>query len=120
MFYKIVDAIFGTKKPNYQRPYSQEWDAVLNLIMDEGEFIEVNNYCAEFLLNETNYSIWSSNYPYGFGYAYHINGEAVPHSLQYRPKDSTMRKLKALVDHKEKIDEERTHKWMEKYIYGKD
>lgn len=120
MFYELIDALFGRKKFSYQRSYNRDWDAVLNRIMKEGEFIEEKNSLAKFLFNGDEYAIWASNYPYCFGHANQINGETVPFSLQFRPKKSTMEKLKALIDAPWKMQQEQAHNKMEKYIYGKD
>lgn len=120
MFYELIDALFGRKKFSYQRSYNRDWDAVLNRIIEEGEFIEEKHYEVRFVFDGDEYAIWSGNYPYCFGHANQINGESVPFTLQFRPKNSTMEKLKALIDSPWQIRQELAHNKMKNYIYGKD
>ncbi|UBN56095.1 hypothetical protein [Pantoea agglomerans] len=120
IFDLLIDLIFSKKPSRYQRDYSKDWDKILNKIIDEAIFEGEKNYCAKFKLNDVTYTIWASNYPYSYGYAHKINGEDVPHSLQYRASEKTMKKLYEFLNEPRFIDEQARVKKMKKYITGKD
>lgn len=117
----LIDLIFSKKKSvSYQRDYSKDWDATLNRILDEGSYKGEKNHCAHFNHHGVIYSIWSSNYPYSFGFAHTINGEYVPYSLQYRASERTMKRLYDFLNEPKALEEQERVNKMRKYITGKD
>jgi hypothetical protein len=120
IIYNILDALFIQKKRPYQRPYNNGWDLALNKIINEGEFKEERNFVAIFQYQGTQYSIWVSNYPYSYAYAYKINEELVPFELQFRAKEKTMKKLHDFLEAPWIAQKQEKVKKQKKYIIGKD
>lgn len=74
--------IFG-ESPLY--PISEEWDAILNKLMDTYEPSKIGDHTCYFGDTE----VWISNYPYAFGKLGFYD---------YLPKYPTMRRLKKILE----------------------
>lgn len=58
-----------------QGPTDWEWDAILNDILDNAKQVKLCTYSAEI----DGVPIWTSNWPYAYGYFYHRGStEGVP------------------------------------------
>ncbi|WP_051640572.1 hypothetical protein [Siccibacter colletis] len=77
----------------HQQPFSDEWDARLNELLDHGEIVDCreNTLTIKYLGNEVD--IWCSNKWYSFGHAWRVNGFYVDINRQYRPRINTMVRL---------------------------
>lgn len=77
----------------HQQPFSEEWDARLNELLDRGEIVECREHILtiKYLGNEID--IWCSNKWYSFGYEWRVNGCYVDSNRRYRPRIKTMVKL---------------------------
>ncbi|EBN8660567.1 hypothetical protein ACK1DB_001181 [Salmonella enterica] len=89
--------IANTLTGMYQLPFSQEWDARLNELLDEGVLLFVGEYTATFSTGEHTVEVWITNRWYSFGGLYCFDGECAPQHLQARPRFRTMRRLYAAV-----------------------
>ncbi|ECI0119917.1 hypothetical protein XS87_04465 [Salmonella enterica subsp. enterica] len=90
--------IANTLTGMYQLPFSQEWDARLNKLLDEGVLLSVGEYTATFSADENTVEVWIANRWYSFGELYRLDGEYVSPSCQHRPRFRTMRRLYAVVN----------------------
>ncbi|WP_338561788.1 hypothetical protein [Erwinia sp. E_sp_B04_7] len=77
----------------YQRPFSQEWDEKLIVIMAEGEVVGSGEYTITFLHKGKRKEVWVANKFFAYGNLYRVDGETVPGSLQCRPSAKTMLQL---------------------------
>ena len=104
--------VFGV----YQRPYSKEWDTVLNQLLDAVEqgkcSAEIKNYCICFKFEEEVCEVWVANRWYAYGILLakqkanvHWNND-IPHEYQYRPKFSTMIRLNDVCRNLESVHHE--------------
>ncbi len=99
----------------YQMPYSKEWDAVLNELLDSLEngkcSAEIRSYCLRFSFEKEVYEVWVANrwYAYGNLYAKHKANvhwsNDIPREYQYRPKFSTMIRLNDVVTNLENVEQ---------------
>ncbi|ELZ7139484.1 hypothetical protein AB7T60_004950, partial [Salmonella enterica] len=62
--------IANTLTGMYQLPFSQEWDARLNKLLDEGVLLSVGEYTATFSAGEHTVEVWIRNRWYSFGELY--------------------------------------------------
>ncbi|EOF6267714.1 hypothetical protein ACK1GW_004997, partial [Salmonella enterica] len=74
--------IANTLTGMYQLPFSQEWDARLNKLLDEGVLLSVGEYTATFSAGENTVEVWIANRWYSFGHLYCLDGEYVSPSCQ--------------------------------------
>ena len=105
----------------YQMPYSEEWDTVLNELLDSLEngkcSAEIKNYCICFKFEKEVYEVWVANRWYAYGNLcakqkanVHWSND-IQREYQYRPKFSTMIRLNDAcrnlesVHHKAKINQ---------------
>ena len=116
-----IGHVFRTVFELYHRPYSKEWDTVLNELLDALEkgkaSAEIKNYCICFKFEKEVYEVWVANrwYAYGNLYAKHKDNvhwsNAIPREYKCRPKFSTMIRLNDVcknlesVHHKVKINQ---------------
>ena len=58
----------------YQMPYSEEWDTVLNELLDSLEngkaSAEIRNHCLRFSFEKEVYEVWVANRWYAYGNLY--------------------------------------------------
>ena len=110
MIVHIMNTVFGL----YSKSYNEQWDVILNELLDSIKSLE-----EVILENRTvligSYEVWISNKYHSYGYAWSINGEWTPRTLQFRPKFSTMKRLDKIVS---KLKEQEVTKGIEK-LYGK-
>ena len=100
----------------YQKPYSEEWDTVLNELLDALEkgkaSVEMRNHCLRFSFEKEIYEVWVANRWYAYGNLYAEQNANVrwnndiPHEYQYRPKFSTMIRLNDVCRNLESIRHE--------------
>ena len=100
----------------YQMPYSEEWDTVLNELLDSLEngkaSAEIRNHCLRFSFEKEVYEVWVANRWYAYGNLYakqKVNvdwSNDIPHEYQYRPKFSTMIRLNDVCRNLERIRHE--------------
>ena len=103
--------VFGV----YQRPYSKEWDTVLNELLDSLEngkaSAEIRNHCLRFSFEKEVYEVWVANRWYAYGNLYakqKVNvdwSNDIPREYQYRPKFSTMIRLNDVVTNLENVEQ---------------
>lgn len=121
---KIIDLLIGLifsepKRSRYTYEYNKDWDATLNKIIDEGTFIGEQGLCAEFMYQGVTYVIEAGINPHSYGHAEKINGEYVPFSLKFRPSETTMKKLKNILEAPRRAEEQERESRMRKHITGK-
>ena len=102
-WFLYIGHAFRTMFGFYQMPYSKEWDAVLNELLDALEngkcSAEVDNYCLRFKFQQQLYDVWVANRWYAYGNLYEMlkadaqRGNKISREYQYRPKFSTMIRL---------------------------
>jgi hypothetical protein len=51
----------------------QEWDKLLNLLIDKGEVTDISPYTITF---DNKYEVWTSNHPFSSGYLYDYKGNS--------------------------------------------
>ena len=116
-----IGHVFRTVFQLYQMPYSKEWDAVLNELLDALEkgkaSAEIKNYCICFKFEKEVYEVWVANRWYAYGNLYAEQKAnvrlsfGIPRECQSRPKFSTMIRLNDVcknlesVHHKVKINQ---------------
>ena len=76
--------------------YDHEWDAKLNQILNEGSSFSLGDHVLTVSHNGTKYDIWVSNYPYAYAECYKVNENSVSNLAKFRPKISTMCKLRKM------------------------
>lgn len=89
----VIDTLgVWSRIPLYQHRYSKEWDAKLNMILDE---VEVSGWDRKSDHTRTygEYIIWVQNYPYAYGNRYGY-GNSRPEP--FRPKEKTIARLRRL------------------------
>ena len=99
----------------YQKPYSEEWDTVLNELLDALEkgkaSAEICNHCLRFSFEKEVYEVWVANRWYAYGNLYakqKVNvdwSNDIPHEYQYRPKFSTMIRLNDVVTNLKNVEQ---------------
>ena len=104
--------VFGV----YQRPYSKEWDTVLNELLDALEkgkiSAEIHNHCLRFSFEKGVYEVWVANRWYAYGNLYaKQDGNAhwsndIHAEYHYRPKFSTMIRLNDVCRNLERVHHE--------------
>ena len=97
----------------YQMPYSEEWDTVLNELLDALEkgkaSAEIRNHCLRFSFEKEVYEVWVANRWYAYGNLYakqKVNvdwSNDIPH--EYRPKFSTMIRLNDVVTNLKNVEQ---------------
>ena len=102
-WFLYIGHAFRTVFGFYQMPYSKEWDAVLNELLDALEngkcSAEVDNHCLRFKFQQQLYDVWVANRWYAYGNLYEMlkadaqRGNKISREYQYRPKFSTMIRL---------------------------
>lgn len=100
----------------YQRPYSKEWDILLNELLDSLEngkcSAEVRTHCLQFKFEKEAYDVWVANRWYAYGNLYAEQKDnvrlsfGIPHEYRYRPKFSTMIRLNDVCRNLESIRHE--------------
>ena len=100
----------------YQRPYSKEWDILLNELLDSLEngkcSAEVRTYCLQFKFEKEAYDVWVANRWYAYGNLYAEQKAnvslslGIPDECRYRPKFSTMIRLNDVCRNLESIHHE--------------
>jgi hypothetical protein len=53
------------------RPVDQEWDELLNLLIDKGEVTDISTHTITF---DNKYEVWTSNHPFHSGHLYEYKG----------------------------------------------
>ena len=99
----------------YQMPYSEEWDTVLNELLDSLEkgkaSAEIRNHCLRFSFEKEIYEVWVANRWYAYGNLYAEQNAnvrlsfGIPREYQYRPKFSTMIRLNDVVTNLENVEQ---------------
>lgn len=84
----------------YQQPYSHEWDAQLNQLLDQGTVAEACEYTLTLYYEGTYYTVWTRNRWFAFGHLYRISedpdrqhSKTVPDADWRRPRFRTMQRL---------------------------
>ena len=100
----------------YQKPYSKEWDTVLNELLDSLEngkcSAEIKNYCIGFKFEKEVYEVWVANRWYAYGHLYAKQkanvgwGGNILHEYRYRPRFSTMIRLNDVCRNLENVHHE--------------
>ena len=113
-WFLYIGHAFRTVFRFYQMPYSKEWDAVLNELLDALEngkcSAEVDNHCLRFKFQQQLYDVWVANRWYAYGNLYEMlkadaqRGNKISREYQYRPKFSTMIRLNDVVTNLENIE----------------
>ena len=100
----------------YQKPYSEEWDTVLNELLDSLEngkaSVEMRDHCLRFSFEKEVYEVWVANRWYAYGNLY-VEKKAnvrlslgIPDEYRYRPKFSTMIRLNDVCRNLESVHHE--------------
>jgi hypothetical protein len=55
------------------RSVDQEWDKLLNLLIDKGEVTDISTYTITF---DNKYEVWTSNHPFSSGHLYDYKGNS--------------------------------------------
>lgn len=77
----------------YQRPFSEEWDSMLNELLDSGTVVDCSSCVITFKYREEMITVWCENKWYSFGHIARVNDKWVDEERQYRPRIKTMVKL---------------------------
>lgn len=93
MFKDYLCHIANTIFRLYQHPFDEEWDRLLNEILDHGDCLSVGKYTATFWFNSNTYEVWINNRWYACAELYRINEACVFSNQQFRPRFRTMRRL---------------------------
>lgn len=99
----------------YQMPYSEEWDTVLNELLDSLEngkaSAEMRDHCLRFSFEKEAYEVWVANRWYAYGNLYAEQKDnvrlsfGIPDECQYRPKFSTMIRLNDVVTNLKNVEQ---------------
>ena len=99
----------------YQKPYSEEWDTVLNELLDALEkgkaSVEMRDHCLRFSFEKDTCDVWVANRWYAYGNLYAEKKTnvslslGIPDKCQYRPKFSTMIRLNDVVTNLKNVEQ---------------
>ncbi|MFV0575974.1 MAG: hypothetical protein ACK5NC_11270 [Vibrio sp.] len=76
-----------------QRKYYQEWDELLNEILDSGVTPVIGDHVITYEFNGNEYSVWIANFPYAYGFLYRKNGAYIHSDFEIRPSLRTIERL---------------------------
>ncbi|QGH60765.1 hypothetical protein [Serratia proteamaculans] len=92
--------VFRTVFGFYQKKFNQQWDSLLNEILENGDIQEVEKCTVDFSYKGDVYCIWISNRWYAYGNLYALNNKDVGSELEFRPAFKTMVRLYEITRHK--------------------
>jgi hypothetical protein len=95
---------------SYQFPFDEEWDRILNQILDNGTLLSVHAHHAEFLLEGVIFRVWIANRWYGYATLSSRDDRFLDRELQRRPRFRTMRRLHQITDVIKRDNLERQYK----------
>ena len=87
-----TNTIFGL----YQRPFHKGWDSMLNKIITEGQVVWFSDFTIQFHYNGKEYFVSLRKKWRLYGNLIEMVGKYIPIKDQYRPRFSTMRRLRDL------------------------
>ena len=93
----MLGHIFRTILGLYQKEYNEDWDRVLNELLDGVEAGTSKVHTEAHSVVIEGFEIWVSNKWYSYGYLWFKDVKYVSSSLRFRPKFSTMKRLDKLV-----------------------
>lgn len=99
---------FRTMSRFYQKPYSKEWDTLLNELLDALEngkcSAEIHDCVLRINCEKQTYDVWVANRWYAYGNLYRTqNRTYISEKFMYRPKFSTMIRLNDVVANLENV-----------------
>ena len=80
----------------HQRPYSSEWDGLLNNIITSGKVVDHDDYTITYSHSGVTYEVWIANKFYAYGHLCRLDGDYLPEKFERRPALKTMLKLNAI------------------------
>lgn len=88
---------------NYLKPFSQEWDSLLNQILDKYTYCSVDRYTIKFKVPKgkflgifttyNTYVVWIANKDCSYGTLHFKNSTKVPRFEEYSPNQKTLDRL---------------------------
>lgn len=99
--FKYIGHCLNTIFRMYQEPYCEEWDILLNKLIDSDSYMNISGYgyTATFKHKDKTHVVWIQNKYYGYAcpYSYDVRS-SVGDSV--RPKFKTMLKLEEYINKK--------------------
>ena len=99
----------------YQMPYSEEWDTVLNELLDSLEngkcSAQIHTCVLRICCEKGSCDVWVANRWYAYGNLYAKQkanvhwSDGIPHEYHYRPKFSTMIRLNDVVTNLKNVEQ---------------